>query len=95
MGRQQQVYIFIFLLVSALGFGVLSIAIAYLAEHLGSRVLQFTLSIFGVVGGPLLGLFICGLLLNYINALVSLSFHSSLTSHIMSTITLIIMKVFL
>lgn len=44
----------------ALAFGAISLAIAFLAEYLGG-VLQASLTIFGVVGGPLFGLFTIGM----------------------------------
>lgn len=44
----------------ALSYGVVSLAIAFLAQLLGG-VLQASLTIFGVVGGPLLGLFTLGM----------------------------------
>lgn len=50
-------------------FGLLSIAMAYLASQLGA-VLEAALSIFGLVGGPLLGLFSVGFLLPFVNSLV-------------------------
>lgn len=44
----------------ALGFGVICIALTYLVEQLGG-ILQASLTIFGIVGGPLLGLFSLGM----------------------------------
>ena len=44
----------------ALTYGGLSLAIAFVAEYLGG-VLQASLTIFGVVGGPLLALFTIGM----------------------------------
>ncbi|CAH0557554.1 unnamed protein product [Brassicogethes aeneus] len=44
----------------ALGYGLLCLAMAFLAQFLGG-VLQASLTIFGVIGGPLLGLFSLGM----------------------------------
>ena len=39
-------------------FGLLTIALAFLVDNLGSSVVVLALTVFGVCGGPLLGLFI-------------------------------------
>ncbi|KAF7263440.1 hypothetical protein GWI33_002287, partial [Rhynchophorus ferrugineus] len=44
----------------ALLYGVICIAMAFIVQHLGS-ILSASLTIFGVVGGPLLGLFTLGM----------------------------------
>lgn len=49
-------------------YGILSIAMAYLASQLGA-VLEAALSIFGLLGGPLLGLFTLGFLFPFANSL--------------------------
>ncbi|XP_045494432.1 putative sodium-dependent multivitamin transporter [Colias croceus] len=50
--------------IAACGFGLLFLALAFLAEHLGG-VLQAALTIFGVVGGPLFGVFTLGMFTTY------------------------------
>ncbi|XP_077990326.1 sodium-coupled monocarboxylate transporter 1-like [Glandiceps talaboti] len=58
----------------ALSYGLLSLVMAYVASNMGS-VLQAALSIFSMLGGPLLGLFCLGLFFpwaNYIGGCVGL-----------------------
>ncbi|KAB0798659.1 hypothetical protein PPYR_09652 [Photinus pyralis] len=45
---------------TALTYGLISIALAFLAQYMG-EVLQTSLTIFGAIGGPLLGLFTLGM----------------------------------
>ncbi|CAH2235995.1 jg12901 [Pararge aegeria aegeria] len=51
---------------AACGFGLVFLALAFLAEHFGG-VLQASLTIFGAVGGPLFGLFTLGMFTTYAN----------------------------
>ncbi|XP_023950281.1 putative sodium-dependent multivitamin transporter [Bicyclus anynana] len=51
---------------AACGFGLVFLALAFIAEHLGG-VLQASLTIFGAVGGPLLGIFTLGMFTTYAN----------------------------
>ncbi|OWF39949.1 sodium-coupled monocarboxylate transporter 1-like [Mizuhopecten yessoensis] len=56
-------------LAKVLGFvcGGMVIGIAFLSQFLGQTVLQIMLSIFGMVGGPLLGLFLNGIFIPWVN----------------------------
>ncbi|XP_060579756.1 sodium-coupled monocarboxylate transporter 1-like [Ruditapes philippinarum] len=54
--------------VFAICFGVVTVVLAFLAQYFGSLILQVALSIFGMVGGPLLGLFVCALFFPIINS---------------------------
>lgn len=55
---------------AACGFGLLFLALAFLAEYLGG-ILQAALTIFGAVGGPLFGVFTLGMFTTYANQRVS------------------------
>ncbi|CAB3238902.1 unnamed protein product [Arctia plantaginis] len=52
--------------VAAFAFGLLFLGLAFLAQYLGG-VLQAALTIFGAVGGPLLGVFTLGMFTTYAN----------------------------
>lgn len=54
----------------ALGFGFVCLGVAFLARFLGG-ILQAALTIFGVVGGPLLGVFTLGMFIPSTNEIVS------------------------
>ncbi|XP_068194644.1 solute carrier family 5 member 6 isoform X2 [Antennarius striatus] len=52
----------------AMSYGLLCVAMAYLTHLMGDSVLQVALKIFGVVGGPILGLFCLGMFFPSANA---------------------------
>ena len=55
----------------ALLFGFICLGVAFLAQFLGG-ILQASLTIFGVVGGPLLGLFTLGMFSTTAESVVSI-----------------------
>ncbi|XP_026085864.1 solute carrier family 5 member 6 isoform X4 [Carassius auratus] len=60
----------------ALSYGIICVAMAYVVHLMNSSVLQAALSIFGMVGGPLLGLFCLGIFFpcaNSIGAVIGLA----------------------
>ncbi|XP_067312186.1 solute carrier family 5 member 6 isoform X1 [Pseudorasbora parva] len=60
----------------ALSYGIVCLAMAYVVHLMNSSVLQAALSIFGMVGGPLLGLFCLGIFFpcaNSIGAVIGLA----------------------
>uniref|UniRef100_A0A8C4IF50 Sodium-dependent multivitamin transporter n=1 Tax=Dicentrarchus labrax TaxID=13489 RepID=A0A8C4IF50_DICLA len=52
----------------AMSYGLLCLAMAYLTHLMGDSVLQVALKIFGMVGGPILGLFCLGLFFPWANS---------------------------
>ena len=56
---------------AAITFGLLTIGMAFSCSAVAPTVLQIALSIFGLLGGPILAVFSLGLLLPCVNALVS------------------------
>ena len=59
----------------AIVFGVICFSLVFVAANLG-RVLEAALSIFGVIGGPLLGVFTLGMFFPWANTIVS---HSTIS----------------
>lgn len=55
---------------AACTYGFVFLGLAFLAEYLGG-VLQAALTIFGAVGGPLLGVFTLGMFTTYANERVT------------------------
>ena len=53
----------------ALSYGILCVALTFVVDALGSGMLQAALSIFGIVGGPLLGIFTLGMVVEGSNQL--------------------------
>merc|ERR1712223_249921 len=57
----------------ALFYGFLCVALTFIVDAMGSGMLQASLSIFGIVGGPLLGLFTLGMVFKRSNQLGALT----------------------
>lgn len=56
--------------ISVVLIGTLCVALVFVVEHLGHAVLQLSITLGSVTCGPLLGLFLMGLLVPWINAKV-------------------------
>jgi len=52
-------------------FGLITIAFSFLCEYVGQTVLQLSLSIFGLLGGPLLGVISLGMFVPFTNSYVT------------------------
>ncbi len=59
-------------------FGLFTVGMGYVASFMGPQVLQMALSIFGVVGGPLLGMFCVAIFFPCANSIVSRNLASSI-----------------
>lgn len=55
--------------VVALVYGLVTIGLAFLSQYFGNLILQIALSIFGMVGGPLLALFVLAMFFPCVNSL--------------------------
>jgi hypothetical protein len=47
--------------------GGVTIGLAFIAELFGDLILQVALSIYGMIGGPLLGVFVCAMFIPMVN----------------------------
>ena len=56
---------------SVIVFGALTIGLSFLAEKFTDKVIQATQTIWGVIGGPLAGIFIMGFYMPFCNSAVS------------------------
>ena len=50
---------------------------SFVAPHMGSIIVQISLSIFGTAGGPIFGLFCLGIFFPFVNSLVSIESNMS------------------
>jgi hypothetical protein len=51
-------------------FGVLTIGLSFAAEYMGDKLLEMTLSVWSIFGGPLAGVFIMGFFFPWVNTAV-------------------------
>jgi len=61
-------------------YGIVSIALAFCAHFVGP-LLQASMTILGIIGGPMLAVFTLGILIPYANQKVTIN-HNSLHAHI-------------
>ncbi|ELT92689.1 hypothetical protein CAPTEDRAFT_200791, partial [Capitella teleta] len=54
-------------------FGVLTIGLSFAAEYMGDKLLEMTLSVWSIFGGPLAGVFIMGFFFPWVNTAGALS----------------------
>jgi hypothetical protein len=58
--------------ISVVFYGVLIVGMAFVTPHMGDSVIQLSLSIVGTLGGPVLAMFVLGILCPFVNAWVSM-----------------------
>ena len=57
--------------VVAVVYGLVTIALSFVAEHMTDKLVESTTLIWSVVGGPLAGVFLMGLFFPWVKSLVS------------------------
>jgi hypothetical protein len=63
-------YVAIFFYVTVIFFGILTIGLSFLASKFTDQLVQATGTIWGVIGGPLAGIFVMGFFLPFCNSAV-------------------------